>query len=140
MRKALAADEDAGHRNRKDRPVITGKEVTIMLKHRKNIPLDYSLCQDTVTVYHREGLTRRVVSGVHFEDTARRNLDTGRVTEETGFLLIIPGGDRLSPGDRVVLGEGPQITSWADTAGFATVESVKHCRFRGQVCHTEVRG
>ena len=26
-----------------------------MLRHRKNIPLDYSLCQDTVTVYRREG-------------------------------------------------------------------------------------
>ena len=132
-----------------------------MLKHRKNIPLDYSLCQDTVTVSHREGLTRRVVSGVHFEQTARRSLDTGRETEERGFLLIIPAdrkyggysphivaGDgqyggynpHIQPGDRVYGGYGPHIQSWADTAGFATAESVKPCRFRGQICHTEVRG
>ena len=111
-----------------------------MLKHRKNIPLDYSLCSDTVTVYHREGLTRHVLQGVHFEETCRRGVDTGRETDSVGFLLIVPGGCHIAPGDRLAPGKGPEITAWADTAGFAAVESVKHCRFRGQLCHTEARG
>ena len=111
-----------------------------MLRHRPNIPLDYSLCEDTVTVYHREGLTRRVLRGVHFEETLRRAVDTGRAQDQWGFLLIVPGGSHIAVGDRLVTGEGPQITCWADTAGFPTVESVKHCRFRGEICHTEARG
>jgi len=111
-----------------------------MLKHRKLIPLDYSLCQDTVTVYHREGLTRRVLHGVHFEETARRSIDTGREHDEAGFLLIVPGGVALGLGDKLLAGEGPEITAWADTAGFAAVQSIKHCRFKGRLCHTEVRG
>ena len=112
----------------------------IMLRHRKSIPLDYSLCQDTVTVYRREGLTRHILNKVHLEETRRRSLDVGREEREENFLLIIPGTWDLQPGDRLCLGEGPEITAWADTAGFATVASVKHCRFRGQVCHTEARG
>ena len=111
-----------------------------MLKHRKNIPLDYSLCQDTVTVYHREGLTRRVLEKVHLEETQRNTVDVGRVQAEENFLLIIPGEGTVVPGDRIYGGFGPHIRAWADTAGFATVESVKHCRFRGKVCHTEARG
>ena len=111
-----------------------------MLRHRKNIPLDYSLCQDTVTVYRREGLTRRVLEKVHLEETQRQTQDVGRETRETGFLLIVPGGADILPGDRIYGGYKPHIQSWADTAGFATVESVKHCRFRGKVCHTEARG
>ena len=111
-----------------------------MLKHRKNIPLDYSLCRDTVTVYHREGLTRRVLEKVHLEETQRNTVDVGRVQAEENFLLIIPGEGTVVPSDRVVRGVGPEIAAWADTAGFATVESVKQCRFRGQVCHTEARG
>ena len=111
-----------------------------MLRHRNNIPLDYSLCEDTVTVYHREGLTRRVLRSVHLEETLRRSVDTGRESDEAGFLLIVPGECHIVPGDRLVTGEGPQITCWADTAGLPTVESVKNCRFRGQICHTEARG
>ena len=111
-----------------------------MLKHRKNIPLDYSLCEDTVTVYRRESLTRRVLPGVHFEQTQSRSIDVGRALDTRGFLLIVPGGFDIRLGDRIVPGEGPELTAWADTVGFATVEAVKHCRFRGRLCHTEVRG
>ena len=111
-----------------------------MLQHRKNIPLDYSLCQDTVTVYRRESLTRHILRGVHFEATERRSADTGRERDEWGFLLIVPGGFDIRLGDRIAFGEGPEIAAWADTAGYPTVGAVKHCRFRGRLCHTEVRG
>ena len=111
-----------------------------MLRHRKNIPLDYSLCQDTVTVYRREGLTRHVLAGVFYEETQRKTVDVGREAREAGFLLIVPGTADIAPGDRLILGHGPEMAAWADTAGFATVESVKQCRFQGQICHTEARG
>ena len=48
-----------------------------MLKPINNVPLDYSLCQDTVTVYHREGLTRQVLDGVCYEFTTHRQVDGG---------------------------------------------------------------
>ena len=111
-----------------------------MLRHRQNIPLDYSLCADTVTVYHREGLTRHILRGVHYEAAARRSVDTGKIWEESGFLLIVPGGFPITPGDRIAQGEAPEIASWSQTAGLPTVETVKPCRFRGQIAHTEARG
>ena len=111
-----------------------------MLRHRQTIPLDYSLCADTVTVYHREGLTRHVLRNVHWEQTRRCTEDTGKAWGETGFLLIVPGGFPLDPGDRIALGEGAEITAWAETAGLPTVETVKDCRFRGKLAHTEARG
>jgi hypothetical protein len=111
-----------------------------MLRHRQNIPLDYSLCQDTVTVYHREGLTRHILRNVRFEQTRRRTEDTGKAWAETGFLLIVPGGFPLHPGDRIAMGEGAEITSWQQTAGLPTVETVKDCHFRGKLAHTEARG
>ena len=111
-----------------------------MLRHRNNIPLDYSLCADTVTVYHREGLTRHILRNVHYEASARRSVDTGKAWAESAFLLIIPGGFPINPGDRIAPGEGPEITAWHQTAGLPTVESVKPCRFRGRLAHTEVRG
>ena len=112
----------------------------IMLTHRKFIPLDYSLCRDVVTVYRREGLTRHVLEGVFYEDTQRRAVEVGREAREEGFLLIVPGGWDIRPGDRLAFGLGPEITTWAQTTGLATVESVKQCRFQGQICHTEARG
>ena len=111
-----------------------------MLKYRKTIPLDYSLCRDTVTVYRREGLTRRVLAGVFFEETQRKAVDVGREAREEGFLLIVPGGAELAPGDRICRGQGSEIAAWEETAGFATIESAKQCRFRGKLCHTEARG
>ena len=111
-----------------------------MLKFRNNIPLDYSLCADTVTVYHREGLTRHILRNVQFEKTLRRTQDTGKAWETPGFLLIVPGGFPLNPGDRIAQGEAPELTAWQQTAGLPTVETVKDCRFRDKLCHTEARG
>ena len=111
-----------------------------MLRHRQNIPLDYSLCQDTVTVYHREGLTRHILRGVQYEQGARRSEEVGKPWNTQGFLLIVPGAFSLETGDRIAWGEAPEIAQWADTAGLPTVESVRQYRFRGQICHTEARG
>ena len=115
-----------------------------MLKRKKTIPLDYSLCTMTVTVYRREGLNRRVLEGVHYEFTDRSHTDSGRSAHSRGFLLVIPGSDPIAPGDKVVLGIGPEGLPWEElnTATVPTlgvVNSVKPRYFGGKPCHTEAR-
>lgn len=110
-----------------------------MLRRQKNMPLDYSLCCMTVTRY-RENI-RQVLSGVHFEYTDSRQFGLGEVTAKRQFLLVIPGGADIRPGDRVVLGEGPEIPGTIpDEPTLCVVSSVKPRYFRGQLCHTEARG
>ena len=110
-----------------------------MLRNRGLLPLDYSLCTMTVTVYHREGLTRQVLEGVHFEWTGEGRVSGGEHTAGAGFLLVVPYECVIAPGDRVVRGIGPQMDSWADTTGMPTVGSVKHRYFMNRFCHMEAR-
>ena len=116
-----------------------------MLKPISNVPLDYSLCQMTVTVYHREGLTRQVIEGVHYEFTSRQEVTGGIQRKSRGFLLVVPGEVELLPGDKVLLGIGPEITGWddllpetCDTLGIVT--SVQPRYYQGRLVHTEARG
>ena len=116
-----------------------------MLKHIDPIPLDYSLCAMTVTVYHREGLTRRCLEGVHYEYTDRQETASGRTTLHRDFLLVIPGEDPIAPGDKVMLGQGPTEFTWealtpATVPTLSVVETVKPRYFRGRPCHVEARG
>ena len=108
----------------------------------KHIPndsiLDPVLCDQTVTVYHREGLTRRVLAGVHFEYTQRQDTNLGRAEAAREFLLVIPGEDPIGPGDLVVLGEGPEVIA-RDTQ-YVTVLRVRPGIFLGRISHTEARG
>ena len=116
-----------------------------MLKPMKNVPLDYSLCNMTVTVYRREGLTRQVMEGVHYEFTHRREVVDGVTRLSRGFLLVVPGQREVRPGDMVLLGIGPEIRRWedlkvaeVDTLGLVT--SVQPRYWNGSLCHTEARG
>lgn len=107
--------------------------------------VDPRLCQDTVTVYHREGLTRRVIENAHFELTDKLSVTQGRQSIGRDFLLVIPGGDPIAVGDKVVLGVGPEVIAWEDlnTAAvpdLGVVETVKPRYFKGLLCHTEARG
>ena len=110
-----------------------------MLRPVRNIPLDYSLCCMTVTVYHREGLTREVLQGVHLELTHKTTVNGGISEDKPGFLLVVPGELSIAPGDKVALGALPPVTGWAEAPGFVA-ESVKPRYFMGKLCHTEVRG
>ena len=116
-----------------------------MLKPIKNVPLDYSLCKMLVTVYHREGLTRRVLSGVHYEFTNHREVTGGIEQITRSFHLVIPGSFDIHPGDKVLLGIGPEITRWEDltvenTDTLGLVTSVQPRYYQGKHCHTEARG
>lgn len=116
-----------------------------MLRKQNNIPLDYSMCCMTVTVYHREGLTRHVIGNAHYEYTREEAVSQGIREAQRQFLLVVPGHCPLQPGDKVVPGEGPEITAWsqlnlADVPGLGVIRSVKPRYFRGRLCHTEARG
>ena len=116
-----------------------------MLRPSSRIPLDYSLCTMTVTVYRREGLTREVLEGVHYEFTDELQILAGRAAASRSFLLVIPGVHGIAPGDKVVLGIGPAITRWEDLnpaqiPTLGVVKTVKPRFFRGVPCHVEARG
>ena len=116
-----------------------------MLKPMKNVPLDYSLCNMTVTVYRREGLTRQVLQGVHYEFTSHREVVDGVTKLSRGFLLVVPGDALVLPGDMVLLGIGPEISRWEDlkpagSDSLGLITSVQRRYWNGKVCHTEARG
>ena len=110
-----------------------------MLRHRQNIPLDYSMCQDTVTVYHREGLTRQVLEGVHFEQTITEDTEGAVTGREHGCLLVVPFETDLRPGDKIVPGVGGEMIRWTEVEGFA-LRTVQRRSLRGRFCHLEARG
>ena len=99
-----------------------------MMRALDVLPLDYSLCTGTVTVYHREGLTRQVLKQVHWE-CARERKVTGGVESLGGtFLLIVPYPCDIAPGDRIE-GDG----------GSFVASQVRTCRLGDRFCHVEVR-
>ena len=106
--------------------------------------MDYSLCDETVTVYRKtEGGILRWV-----KERARLIRQTSDTTENFGksrlkkFLLIIPGDCPLSPGDRVYAGIGPEqvdLKTFVPAAVPALFEAgfVKPCFWEGSICHWE---
>ncbi|MCI8469359.1 MAG: hypothetical protein HFJ75_07755 [Eggerthellaceae bacterium] len=111
-------------------------------------PLIYDLCDDTVTVYRREadGTVSRVVHPRAFLDyTQVRTVGKTGSTDASTFLLVIPGDADVRKGDKVLLGEGPEIdgaAGWnslipAKVDGLVVVGSVDKKRWGGKVAHTE---
>lgn len=115
-----------------------------MLKHRKVVPLDYSLCCMTVTVYRQADGSRHVIQNTHFEITDQRSVELGKARRSRSFLLVIPGFWDIRPGDKVVVGKGPEGMSWAQlngaVDGLVVVGSVRPRYFDGKICHMEARG
>ena len=112
-----------------------------------NCPLDYSLCNQVVTVYRLIGeeVSRHEIDHAYLSPkTVKRTVVSGEEVEKP-FLLILPGEDvRLLPGDRVFQGVGPFVTKEAWPAFLpATVpelfiaQYVKPCYWMGRLCHTE---
>lgn len=110
-------------------------------------PLDYSLCDRTVTVYRKVGdtIVRTVVEGCFLEPTRRRTVDTLGRREEQTFLLIMPGApQRVFPGDRIYDGVGPTVTEqqWAEfvpakVPELAVAAYVTAFFWEGRLCHVE---
>lgn len=110
-------------------------------------PLDYSLCDRTVTIYRRQGdrILRQVVDNCYFSRQEARILDVLGNRRETTFQMIVPGDrQQIFPGDRVLEGIGPEITfeQWSGfipvkIANLVEVSYVTPCYWAGEICHVE---
>lgn len=116
-------------------------------------PVDYRLCNQTVTIYHWDGgtgYTRKVIEKGAFLDFKKtQNVDKTGSSEANGFLLVVPGSVvPVAVGDKVILGEGPEVATreaWAafipsKVPGLVVVKYVDPKYWRGSVVHTEAGG
>ena len=113
-------------------------------------PIDYSLCNQTVTVYSNHGgeHTTTVYPRAHLDFKKTRNVEKTGSPDTTGFLLVIPGEVTLYPGDKVLMGEGEPVTTreeWAKmipatTPGLCVVKYVDPKYWNGVQCHVEAGG
>lgn len=105
--------------------------------------MDYTLCNYVVTVYRNRGgeVEQELLTNAFY--TAEEGIsyrDGGPVRQ---FLLVIPGKVSLVPGDRVMLGFGPQEVCWdsfipANVKNLVEVGRVRYFRgLDGEICHTE---
>ena len=118
---------------------------------RRISPVDYRLCNQTVTVYHADGdkYKRTVHTNAFLEFKKNQNVDKTGSKEANSFLLVIPGESvPVSVGDKVLLGAGAQIATreeWAafvpaKVSGLVVVKYVDPKYWRGSVVHTEAGG
>ena len=123
-----------------------------MLNVRKHPPVDYGKCCQTVSIYHQEGpgqYSRQGGCRAFFEFRRRKGLSKTGSVGESSFLLVFPGDSvPVRPGDKVLLGEGPEVNSREDWAAFipakvpglVVVEYVEPRYWQGKLCHIEAGG
>ena len=119
---------------------------------RRLCPVDYSLCDQTVTVYHwdkKDTYTRKVIANAFLDFKKTQNVDKTGSREVNSFLLVIPGSEvPVAVEDKVLLGEGPEVAdraAWSafipsKVEGLVVVKYVDPKYWRGSVVHTEAGG
>ena len=112
----------------------------------------YRLCNQTVTVYHREGagsITRTVLHRAFLDFQKNLNVARTGAKESNGFLLVVPGPTvPVAVGDQVMLGEGPECAddaAWRELVpskvpNLVVVGHVDPKWYRGELVHTEAGG
>lgn len=116
---------------------------------------DYSLCQQTVTVYHYEDgtLTRTVLTGAYLDFKKTENVEKTGSTEANGFLFVYPcSTSPVAVGDKVMHGAGPEPAEGEDVAkwwrtfipakyvGLGVIKYVDPKYWAGQMVHVEAGG
>lgn len=119
---------------------------------RPTCPVDYRLCNQTVTIYHwdgKEAYTRKVIRNAFLDFKKTQNVDKTGSKEANAFLLVVPGpAVAVTVGDKVLLGEGPEVATreeWAalipsKVEGLVVVKYADPKYWRGCVVHTEAGG
>ena len=103
-------------------------------------PVDYSLCDQSVTVYRREGeeILRQVVENCYLQAEHSQTTDEYGQQRQYRFLLIVPGREQVVfPGDRVTWGIGSKVTAWQETVDMLQIEYAENFYWQGEFCHTE---
>lgn len=122
-----------------------------MLARMNTCPVDYRMCKQTVTVYHKDGESymRTIHDRAFLDFRKNQTVDKTGSKESNSFLLVIPGdAQTVFVGDKVMLGEGPEITTredWAalipsTTLGLVVVKYVDPKYWGTQLVHTEAGG
>lgn len=124
-----------------------------MVRVKRRAPVDYRLCNQTVTIYHwdgKESYTRRVIEkGVFLDFRKTQDISKTGSTEVNSFLLVIPCDTvPVVVGDKVFHGEGPEVTTreaWAEfipakVPGLVVVKYVDLKYWKGKLAHVEAGG
>ncbi|KAF5057847.1 hypothetical protein DSECCO2_352570 [anaerobic digester metagenome] len=122
-----------------------------MLCVRPHPPVDYSKCNQTVTVYHTDNLTytKQVFTRAFLDFKKTQNVDKTGSSEVNSFLLVIPCSEQpVFVGDKVLLGDGPDVTTAAEwrefipakVPGLVTVKYVDPKYWHGRMVHVEAGG
>lgn len=123
-----------------------------MLMLKRSCPVNYDLCNQTVTVYHRNGqddYTRTVYTRAFLDFKKTVAVDKTGSKEANSFLLVIPGDTQaVFAGDKVLTGRGPGISSDKDWAAFiptkvpglVVVSYVDTKCWNDKIVHTEAGG
>lgn len=114
------------------------------------------LCNQTVTVYRKTEdkespkIQREVHKRAFLDFKKTLSVDKLGATEATSFLLIVPGNTQtVFPGDKVLLGEGPeeiQLDAWAKefipakVSGLVVVKYADPKYWNNEIVHTEAGG
>ena len=118
---------------------------------RRACPVDYRMCNQTVTVYHQQdGQYIRMVYERAFLDFKKtQTVDKTGSKEANSFLLVIPGDTQtVFVGDKVYIGTGPEIADskeWAafipsKVSGLVVVKYVDPKYWGTQMVHMEAGG
>ena len=119
---------------------------------RRTCPVDYRMCNQTVTVYHKDGdkYTRKVIENGAFLDFKKtQSVDKTGSKEANSFLLVVPGDvQAVFVGDKVMLGIGPEVSTrdaWAAliparVPGLVVVSYAGPKYWNGKLVHTEAGG
>ena len=118
---------------------------------RHNCPVDYRLCNQTVTVYHKDGdsYTRTVYDRAFLDFKKTQSIDKTGGKEANSFLLVVPGDTQaVFVGDKVMIGVGPEIRTrdaWAafipsKVNGMVVVSYADPKYWNGKIVHTEAGG
>lgn len=119
---------------------------------RRSSSVDYRLCDQTVTIYHKDGdtYTRKVIEKGAFLDFKKtQNVDKTGSTEVNSFLLVVPCREiPVFVGDKVIHGKGPEVAdreTWAKfipsaVSGLVVVKYVDPKYWKDQLVHVEAGG
>lgn len=123
-----------------------------MVRVKRRGPVDYGLCNQTVTLYHWDGkdkITRRVIEKGAFLDFKKvQGVGKTGSTEVNSFLLVIPCEEiPVVVGDKALHGEGPEITAaeWKKfipslVPGLVVLKYVDPKYWKDRLVHVEAGG
>lgn len=123
-----------------------------MLRIKRRSPLDYRLCNQTVTLYHwdgRDSYTQQVVHNAFLDFRKNQSIDKTGSKEVNSFLLVVPTDKVIvHPKDKILQGEGPEIATREAWSGFipekvpglVVVRYVDPKYYQGRMVHLEAGG